>query len=147
MHKFSMGAIAWLLIGGAALAVGPDVSALDDDPDYRVARRWIEERNFPPAIEKLERLLARQPNSPVLLNWLAYAHRKLKNYPLSKQYYDAALLRDPTFLPALEYQGEWFIETGDMASAKANRERLATLCGRCHEWQDLNAAIEKAEAK
>lgn len=147
MRKLVLSLLAALLLGGAAMAVGPDVSALDDDPDYRAARRWIEEKNFPPAIEKLEILLKRQPNSPVLLNWLAFSHRKLKNYPLSKQYYDAALLRDPTFLPALEYQGEWFIETGDMASAKANLAKLAALCGRCHEWQDLNEAIGKAEAK
>jgi hypothetical protein len=41
----------------------------------------------------------------------------------------------------------WFIETGDMASAKANLARLEKLCERCHEWQDLSAAIAKAEAK
>ncbi len=147
MRQGLIAALAVLLLAGAAFAAGPDISALDDDPDYRAARRWIEEKNFPPAIEKLELLLKRQPNSPVLLNWLAYSHRKLKNYPVSKQYYDAALLRDPTFLPALEYQGEWFIETGDMASAKSNLAKLATLCGRCHEWQDLNMAIEKAGGK
>jgi tetratricopeptide (TPR) repeat protein len=139
--------VALMVLAAPARAVGPDWTYLDEDPDYRAARRWIEDKNFPPAIEKLEALLKRQPNSPVLLNWLAFSHRKLKNYPLSKQYYDAALLRDPTFLPALEYQGEWFIETGDMASAKANLARLATLCGRCHEWQDLNEAVAKAEGK
>lgn len=139
--------VALMVLAAPALAVGPDWTYLDEDPDYRAARRWIEDKNFPPAIEKLEALLKRQPNSPVLLNWLAFSHRKLKNYPLSKQYYDAALLRDPTFLPALEYQGEWFIETGDIASAKANLARLATLCGRCHEWQDLNEAVAKAEGK
>lgn len=139
--------VALMVLAAPALAAGPDWTYLDEDPDYRAARRWIEDKNFPPAIEKLEALLKRQPNSPVLLNWLAFSHRKLKNYPLSKQYYDAALLRDPTFLPALEYQGEWFIETGDIASAKANLARLATLCGRCHEWQDLNEAVAKAEGK
>jgi tetratricopeptide (TPR) repeat protein len=138
---------ALLLCAPAAFAVGPDWTYLDEDPDYRQARRWIEEKSYAPAIEKLMALLNRQPNSPVLLNWIAYSHRKLKNYPVSKQFYDAALLRDPTFLPALEYQGEWFIETGDMASAKANLARLADLCGRCHEWQDLNEAVTKAEAK
>lgn len=136
-----------LLAAGAAHAVGPDWTALDEDPDYRAARRWIEEKNYPPAIEKLDRLLVAQPNSPVIMNWLAYSHRKLKNYPLSKTYYDAALRQDPTFLPALEYQGEWFLETGDMASAQANLAKLASLCGRCHEWQDLNEAIAKAQPK
>lgn len=138
-----------LLLGAASVghAVGPDWTWLDENPDYRQARRWIEEKTYEPAIEKLEALLKRSPNSPVLLNWLAFSHRKLKNYPLSKDYYDAALRSDPTFLPALEYQGEWFIETGDMASARANLAKLRALCGPCHEWQDLNQAIMKAEAR
>jgi hypothetical protein len=34
-----------------------------------------------------------------------------------------------------------------MASAKANLETLAKLCGRCHEWQDLNEVIAKAGAQ
>ncbi|SFC79211.1 hypothetical protein SAMN05428997_111160 [Bosea sp. CRIB-10] len=34
-----------------------------------------------------------------------------------------------------------------MASAKANLEKLAKLCGRCHEWQDLDEAIRRAEGK
>lgn len=140
------GAAALLACTGAQ-SVGSDWTVLDENPDYRQARRWIEEKNYAPAIEKLMGLLVAKPNAPELLNWIAFSHRKLKNYPLSKQYYDAALRRDPTFLPALEYQGEWFIETGDMASAKANLEKLASLCGRCHEWQDLNAAIEKAEGR
>lgn len=136
-----------LLAAPQALAVGSDWTNLDLDPDYRQARRWIEEKNYAPAIEKLMELAKTQPNAPELLNWIAFSHRKLKNYPVAKQFYDAALQRDPTFMPALEYQGEWFIETGDMASAKANLEKLAKLCGRCHEWQDLNEAIGKAEAK
>ncbi len=147
MRRLAIMLWAAALACAPAFAVGPDWTWLDDDPEYRQARRWIEEKNFPSAIEKLEVLLKRSPNSPVLLNWLAFSHRKLKNYPLSKQLYDAALERDPTFLPALEYQGEWFIETGDMASAKANLAKLEQLCGRCHEWGDLRDAIAKAEGK
>ncbi|AMJ62519.1 tetratricopeptide repeat protein [Bosea sp. PAMC 26642] len=141
------GFVALMLAATPAFAVGPDWTYLDTDPEYRQARRWIEEKNYAPAIETLMKLLVTKPDSPELLNWIAYSHRKLKNYPVSKQFYDAALRRDPTFLPALEYQGEWFIETGDMVSAKANLARLATLCGRCHEWQDLAEAIGRAEAK
>lgn len=136
-----------LLVAPRAFAVGPDWTYLDEFPEYRQARRLIEEKSYAAAIERLMELAKTQPNSPELLNWIAFSHRKLKNYPVAKQFYDAALRRDPTFLPALEYQGEWFIETGDMASAKANLEKLAKLCGRCHEWQDLSEAIAKAEAK
>lgn len=133
-----------MLAATPAISVGPDVSDLDSDPDYREARRFIAEKNYGPAIPKLDTLLAANPASPVVLNWLGYTHRKLKNYPVSKQFYDAALKADPTYLPALEYQGEWYLETGDMASAKANLARLEQLCGKCHEWKDLSEAISKA---
>jgi tetratricopeptide (TPR) repeat protein len=136
--------VAGLFAATTALAVGPDYTDLDEDPIYRDARRMIALHDYAPAIPKLEILLKEQPNSPVLLNWIAYSHRKLKNYPVSKQFYDAALKADPTYLPALEYQGEWYLETGDMASARANLARLEQLCGKCHEWGDLNEAIAKA---
>ena len=128
----------------SALAVGPDFTELDTDPNYREARRFIAEKNYAPAIPRLDMLLIANPGSPVILNWLGYTHRKLKNYPVSKQFYDAALKADPTYLPALEYQGEWYLETGDMAAAKANLAKLEQLCGKCHEWQDLSEAIAKA---
>ncbi|MGL4729797.1 MAG: tetratricopeptide repeat protein [Bosea sp. (in: a-proteobacteria)] len=138
---------ALVLACGSALAVGSDINELDNDPIYRDARRLIATHDYAGAIPKLETLLKDNPTSPALLNWLGFSHRKLKNYPASKQFYDAALKSDPTFLEALEYQGEWYLETGDMASAKANLVRLGELCGKCHEWKDLSEAIAKAEGK
>jgi tetratricopeptide (TPR) repeat protein len=133
-----------MTLASHSLAVGPDVTELDSDPSYRDARRLIAEKNHASAIPLLEQLLKDNPGSPVLLNWLGYTHRKMKDYPTSKRFYDAALKADPTYLPALEYQGEWFLEMGDIASAKANLTRLEQLCGRCHEWADLNEALAKA---
>lgn len=131
---------------GMAWAVGPESSYLDLDPDYRDARLAIDAKDYPTAIERLERVLKSHPLSPDVLNWLGFSHRKLKHYPTSKRYYDAALAIDPAYLPALEYQGEWYLETGDMARARANLAILERLCGRCHEWQDLAQAIDAAEA-
>jgi hypothetical protein len=33
---------------------------------------------------------------------------------------------------------------GDIPSAQANMAKLERLCGRCHEWQDLNESLSKA---
>jgi hypothetical protein len=87
----------------AAMAMGPDVTDLDSDLGYREARRFIAEMNYAPAIPKLEELLLTNPGSPVVLNWLAYSHRKLKNYPVSKQFYDSKQVTWP--LPRRTWPG------------------------------------------
>jgi tetratricopeptide (TPR) repeat protein len=74
-------------------------------------------------------------------NLLGFAHRKLKNYPAAKQFYDAALALDPSYSPALEYQGMWFIEMGDMAAARANLAKLQKIGAVCEEAKDLEKAI------
>jgi hypothetical protein len=51
---------------------------------------------------------------------------------------------DPFYRPALEYQGMWFIEMGDVPSAKANLERLRKICEACEETKDLEDALKKA---
>lgn len=127
-----------------AAAVGPWVSPLEMEPDYRDAERLIAAGEWRQAIVLLERLLVQFKDAPEVLNYLGFAHRKLKDYPRSKQFYDAALAVKADYLPALEYQGEWYLETGDVQAAMANLRKLESLCGRCHEWQDLAAALERA---
>jgi tetratricopeptide (TPR) repeat protein len=139
--------LAALLMLGApspAPAVGPWVSALEMDPGYRDAERLIAAGEWRQALAILERLQVQYVDAPEVLNYLGFVHRKLKNYPVSKQFYDAALAVKSDYLPALEYQGEWYLETGDIASALANLRKLESLCGRCHEWQDLAGALERA---
>ncbi len=127
-----------------ALAVGSATDTLESDPDFRDARAHIAASRYREAIVLLEKLRSIYPPTPDVSNWLAYSHRKLKDYPTSKKFYDEALELNPHFLPALEYQGEWFLETGDIASAKKNLARLKELCGECHEYKDLAEALAKA---
>ncbi len=140
-------ALLLALLVGPALAVGPESSTLDQDPDYRDGVAAINATDFDKALVIFHRLQPQHAAAPEVANWLGFAYRKLRRYPDSKRWYDQALLLDPNYLPALEYQGEWFIETGDMPSALANLARLERLCGRCHEWQDLDASIRKAGGK
>ncbi len=135
------------LLAGASLAAGPETSTLDQDPDYRDGVAAINARDYEKALVIFHRLQPERAAAPEVANWLGFAYRKLKRYPESKRWYDQSLMLDPNYLPALEYQGEWFIETGDMASAKANLAKLERLCGKCHEWQDLDQSIRKAEGK
>jgi tetratricopeptide (TPR) repeat protein len=147
LPRYAAMALAALLLLGfpsPASAVGPWVSPLEMDPGYRDAERLIAAGEWRQALVLLERLLVQYVDAPEVLNYLGFVHRKLKDYPRSKQFYDAALAVKSDYLPALEYQGEWYLETGDVASAFANLRKLESLCGRCHEWQDLAAALERA---
>lgn len=127
-----------------AFAIGSSPFALERNQDFREARRLIDEKRYPEAIATLTRLRDDFPTTPDIANWIAYSYRKMKDYPTSKRYYDEALSIDPNFLPALEYQGEWFIETGDIASAKLNLAKLKSLCEQCEETKDLAEALTKA---
>jgi tetratricopeptide (TPR) repeat protein len=137
-------AIVLASVGTAALAVGPENPRLQMEPEYRDAVRLIKTEKFEEAIPILFRLDRQYPNDPEVLNWLGFTHRKLKDYPEAKRFYDAALRIEPTYRPALEYQGMWFIETGDIPAAKGNLEKLRRICAACEETKDLEEALKKA---
>jgi tetratricopeptide (TPR) repeat protein len=82
------------------------------------------------------------PNNADVNNLLGYTSRKLKSYRASASYYTKALQVNPNHLGALEYQGELFVTTKKIASAKSNLAKLLTLCGvNCSEYKDLKKAI------
>ncbi|MGL6209513.1 MAG: tetratricopeptide repeat protein [Paracoccaceae bacterium] len=130
-----------LALGTQAIAVGAEDLDLVGDPDYRVGNRLIKEKDYGAALPHLQKLAAQWPQKAEAQNLLGFTHRKLKNYPAAKQFYDAALAIDPSYRPAIEYQGMWFIEMGDMASARGNLEKLRRICAMCEETADLEKAI------
>jgi tetratricopeptide (TPR) repeat protein len=150
-------ALSWRMVALAAAlavttatpvtAVGPSDTPLKEEALYKAGVAAIDARDWELALRIFHRMQPEHAAAPEVANWLGFAYRKLKRYPESKRWYDQALLLDPNYLPALEYQGEWFIETNDLPSAKANLAKLERLCGRCHEWQDLDASIRKAEGR
>ncbi|MGL4634905.1 MAG: tetratricopeptide repeat protein [Beijerinckiaceae bacterium] len=133
-----------LVLSHAAQAVGPENPVLGPNVDYQQAVKFIKQEQYAMAIPLLQKLDAAHPNEPEVLNWLGFSFRKLKDYPAAKKFYDAALAVEPTYRPALEYQGMWFIETGDIPSAKANLEKLRAICASCEETADLVEALKKA---
>ncbi len=140
-------ASALLFLATAAMAAGPPSTPLALTPEYKAGVAAIDAKEFEKAITIFAKMQPDNAAAPEIANWLGYANRKLKRYPESKKWYDQALLLDPNYLPALEYQGEWYIETGDIPSAKANLAKLERLCGKCHEWQDLAESLTKAGVK
>jgi tetratricopeptide (TPR) repeat protein len=134
-----------LSLAGSALAVGPDYSDLSGNPRYERARALIKAGEYRPALPLLMELRSEFTTAADIPNWLGFCHRKLKDYPTAKTFYDEALTLNPTHLGANEYLGEWYAETGDLAKAKEQLAYLKGLCGSCEEAQDLAEAIAKAE--
>jgi tetratricopeptide (TPR) repeat protein len=135
----------WLALAAApALAVGPTTSPLDDHPTYQRARAHIKAGEYAQAIPLLTQLRGEMPEAADVYNWLGFAHRKLKNYPQAKIFYDRALALEPSHLGANEYLGEWYVETGDLPKARERLETLRRLCGTCEEAEDLAKAIAAA---
>lgn len=138
---------AWLALASAALAAGSDNSSMQNDPEFRRANELVKAERWADALPVLLSLEKDFRDSADIQNLLGVTYRKLKDYPTAKKHYDRALAIDYAHLPTLEYQGEWYIETGDLASARKNLALLKLLCGECHEYKDLAAAIGKAEGK
>jgi len=78
----------------------------------------------------------------------AFAHRKLQKYKQADRYYKKALQLDPNHKQALEYQGELFVELGDITSARQNASLLKDLCPNgCEELDMLEKYITNTAKK
>jgi tetratricopeptide (TPR) repeat protein len=129
------------LLNAPAFAVGGADSGLESEPAYRDANRLIKAHDYAAAIPHLQQLDKALPNNAEILNLLGFTHRKIKDYPSAKRFYDASLAQDQYYRPALEYQGMWFIETGNIPAALANLARLRQICASCEETKDLEDAL------
>lgn len=100
--------------------------------------------NFKQALSDLVVIDSEFKNNADVNNLLGYSSRKLKQYKPAATYYEKALKINPNHLGALEYQGELFVLTNKVSSAKKNLVKLEKLCGlKCGEYLDLKKAIGK----
>ena len=117
------------------------------DPAYVRAVVEVKAGRYANAVPLLVDLVGRNPGNADGFNMLGYSHRKLGQRDYAMIYYAEALRLDPKHLGALEYQGELFVELGDLGRAQANLDLLAKLCGQCEEHDDLAQAIGAYRAK
>jgi tetratricopeptide (TPR) repeat protein len=144
LRRATLAGIVLALSCATAAAMGPDLSKPPGNPTYERARTLIKAGAYGKAIPLLMQLKAEFKTSADVPNWLGFCHRKLKDYPRAKAFYDEALTYNPTHLGANEYLGEWYVETGDLAKAREQLAYLTGLCGNCEEAKDLAEAIRKA---
>jgi Flp pilus assembly protein TadD len=115
-------------------------------PLYSEAQDAIEKQDFAAAIGLLQQVTTDEPLNADAWNLLGYSNRKLGNLDQAAAAYKTALTINPAHLGALEYQGEMYVQMGEIGNAQVNLATLQSLCGNCEEMTDLKEAIEKGES-
>jgi Flp pilus assembly protein TadD len=126
---------AALLLPLAARAAPPDPM---EDREVRQALALQDSGRHDLSVPLLEAVLARLPNDPDILTYLALALRRSGRMAEAETRYAQALARDANHAPAIAYQGVLFLETGRRDLAEANLRRLEALCPNgCAAREDL----------
>ena len=111
------------------------------------ARAQIAAKNFPGAIDELKRL--NDTGDAHWNNLMGYSLRKgpTPDFAGAEKFYDQALRIDPRHRGALEYSGELYLQTGDLARAEQRLAALDKACRfGCSEYSDLKKAIAQYKA-
>lgn len=115
-----------------------------DAPDLTSPRAKIKAKEFTAAIDELTSMLSTHQHADIY-NLMGFSLRKSGDMKQAATFYAKALDFDPNHKGALEYQGEMFVELGQIDKAKVNLARLVTLCPQgCEEREDLEKAIAMA---
>jgi Flp pilus assembly protein TadD len=140
-------ALACLLAASAAWAVDTsDNTAVA--PDLSAIRGQIKAEDYKGAITGLQALADQGSKDPDVYNLLGYSLRKSGDRAGAQTYYQKALDIDPNHKGTLEYQGELYIEDGNIPKAQQNLALLVKLCpSGCEEREDLEKALAAAAAK
>ena len=137
-----------LLAAAGAPAFAVDTEQSFEAPDLGAVRAKIKARDFTGAIADLNALIDKGTQHADVYNLLGYSLRRSGDTTTALTFYKKALEFDPDHRGALEYLGELYVQTGDLAKARENAARLAKLCPQgCEELEDLRQAIAAASAK
>ena len=113
-----------LLYATAAFAVDTQVSK--GAPDLTSVRAKIKVKDFKAAIAELQPMLDTHQHADVY-NLLGFSLRKSGNMASAATFYAKALDFDADHKGALEYQGEMFVEMGQLDKANVGVQRIIRL--------------------
>jgi len=141
-------ALTIMLAGSTSVALAVDTEQSADAPDLSAVRAKIKARDFGGAIGELNGMIDKGVQHPDLYSLLGFSLRKSGDQKTAMTFYSKALEFNPEHKGALEYQGELFVEIGDLTRARVNAAKLAKLCPQgCEEREDLDQAIGAAQPK
>jgi tetratricopeptide (TPR) repeat protein len=140
--RITMVAVCLFMAGLPPAAHGFDSPSAQGTPDLSAVRAKLKAGNYQAALSDL-RLASQSYQHPDVYNLMGFALRKTGDPTQAAVWYRRALDADPNHKGALEYQGELFVQTGQMDKARENLARLTRLCpAGCEELTDLREAIE-----
>jgi len=129
-------------------AIAADSSPASGGPDLTAVRAAIKVKNYDAALAQLKVIVVTSQN-PDVYSLMGFTLRKTGDRTQAMTYYNKALTADPAHKGALEYQGELFIEIGQIDKARENLAKLHKVCWPfgCEEQDDLKEDIEHASAR
>jgi Flp pilus assembly protein TadD len=139
-----LAALSLLIATGAAFAHDPDPAANDK---FTPARTRIAAKDWAGAVEELKKV-----NDPASADWnnlMGYSLRKADpaNAAAAENFYNEALRIEPRHRGALEYSGELYLITGNLAMAEQRLAALDKACFLpCEEHTDLKRAVARYKA-
>jgi Flp pilus assembly protein TadD len=136
----------------SSVAVADDTPspAKPQSPDLEAGRKAVESKDYKSAVGHLTKAAKETPNDADVHNLLGYSYRHLGQFEKAMEHYQLALKLHPNHRGAHEYVGELYLQTDQLANAEKQLQALSKACpwfGKCGEYDDLKAAIEKYKAK
>jgi Flp pilus assembly protein TadD len=113
-------------------------------------RKAIDEKDFKSAVGHLTKAVQEEPNNADAQNMLGYSYRKLGTFDKAMEHYQRALKLDANHRSAHEYLGELYLDMNQPDNAEKQLAALKKACpffGKCEEYEDLKAAIDKYKTK
>jgi tetratricopeptide (TPR) repeat protein len=111
--------------------------------DLKQAKIFIKAENYQSAIKYLKKAVVNEPDNADIYNLLGYSYRKFGDRINGHLNYNKALELDPEHEGTLEYQGQLFLQEGNLDKAKENLKKLDDLClFNCDEYESLKTAVE-----
>ena len=104
-----------------------DIGQTTSGPDLTSVHAEIKAKQYAAALAELKVLVVKYPDADVY-SLLGHALWKTGDPTQGMVYYNKALALNPSHKGALEYQGELFVELGQIDKAKENLAKLNHLC-------------------
>jgi len=140
--------VSFSLVPTLALADLPAPKSTES-ANIAAGRKAIEAKDYKAAVGYLTKAVQEEPNNADAQNMLGYSYRKVGTLDKSMEHYQRALKIDANHRSAHEYLGELYLDLNQPDNAEKQLAALKKACpffGKCEEYEDLKAAIDKYKA-